>query len=397
MKKIVEDDKCYGCAACKAVCPQKCITLCMNKLGFWQPEIDDKICIDCGICQQICISRNYVSQKKAADIYVGVHRDEQIHMQSSSGGAFTAIVSALFNDNAVIYGAAYDEHMQVVHQKAETIEKIKKFRKSKYVQSKTDGVYDEIRRDLRQGKRVIFSGTPCQVSGLYAALGNSNVEELFTIDLVCTGVSSPGLFRKYLDYISQKYKEEVTSVDMRYKVRQKEGWNIGDTEVVLGGKKRIRNKYTHLYRSLYGQKISYRKSCYRCQYASIDRVGDFTIGDWWGELDKLPEVKEHNGVSVIIFNTEKAKQYEDIMKNEMYLAPKSEEDIRKDNPTFQQSTLENARCEKFRRDYERMQSRRLLKKYARPEMKVYVLWIFSRVIPKRWRSHLKSILYHGND
>lgn len=215
MKKIVDDNMCYGCGACENVCPQNCIRMEYDQYGFLHPIIDEASCIDCKLCQKRCIA---LSESTGIDIlkdnkYIGINKDRNVQLNSSSGGAFTAIAESLGNGNTIFCGAKFNSQMMVVHGWTNDVKQLAQFRKSKYVQSKTDVIYKQIKEFLEAGKRVVFSGTPCQVAGLYASLGKS-YEELFTIDLICTGVSSPGLFQKYVNMLQKKYRSDIVHIQL---------------------------------------------------------------------------------------------------------------------------------------------------------------------------------------
>lgn len=291
MHEIIEKQKCYGCGACVEACPQKCIVMKEDEYGFFYPCINEIKCIDCGACRKKCIAINKKDERNIPVCFIGVHKDENIWLNSSSGGAFTAILQSLFIDNTVIVGAVYDENLIVRHSTADSLVDIEKFRKSKYVQSNLGTIYREIKNYLKEGRRVIFSGTPCQVAGVYATVGKE-YENLYTVELICTGVTSPLLFQSFLDLLEEKYRKKVKKIDMRHKVKNENGWNIGDTQVVFEDGKVLRNVKTRWFRQLYGQKIAYRESCYTCQFAKCEREADITIGDWWGNLEGLSGVKE---------------------------------------------------------------------------------------------------------
>lgn len=393
MKKIVDDNMCYGCGVCENVCPQNCIRMEYDQYGFLHPIIDEASCIDCKLCQKRCIA---LSECTDIDIlkdnkYIGINKDRNVQLNSSSGGAFTAIAESLGNGNTIFCGAKFNSQMMVVHGWTNDVKQLAQFRKSKYVQSKTDVIYKQIKEFLEAGKRVVFSGTPCQVAGLYASLGKS-YEELFTIDLICTGVSSPGLFQKYVNMLQKKYRSDIVHIDMRHKVKKDGEWNIGDTEVKFKDGSTLRNKTTRLYRSLYGQKVSYRESCYQCKYACMNRQGDFTIGDWWGSLEKLEGVSEHNGISTLFFNSRKSQKFYNKLSEKMLLAPISDEELEKDNPTLSHPTLKTKRSRKFRNDYLVLNESKILNRYSKPEMKVYITWLVSRIIPKVIREKIKDVL-----
>lgn len=394
MKEVIDAKLCYGCGACAKLCPVGCISMERDEKGFLYPVIDQERCIDCGTCRKNCIAGQYGKDGQKANapaVCIGVHKDEKIWMNSASGGAFSAIVKALEQENFAVFGAGWDSENRVAHSYADNEEKTQAFRKSKYVQSYMGDSYQTAEAFLKEGKRVVFSGTPCQIAGLYAALGR-DYPNLYTIDLICTGVVSPLLYEKFLSFLEKKYKSGVVKVDMRYKVKNKEGWNIGDTQVTFGDGRRIRNRDSRLYRQLYGQKTAYRESCYNCQFANSDRIGDITIGDWWGSLDRLPEVKEHKGISLILFNSEKGKELMEAVRQNMYMEKIDLDAALADNPTLSHATVRSRRCDELWRDFAGMKDAAFLKKHARPPLKIYIPWVISRIIPASFRRKIRKLV-----
>lgn len=390
MKQITEIEKCYGCGLCAESCPQGCITMEPGAQGFLIPNIDSARCIDCHLCEKKCIAANTIEGNVALSRYIGVSKDERIHNSSSSGGAYTEICKALDDGNTVYCGACFDEKLNVIHRVVKSSEDIGVFRKSKYVQSKAFLAFREIKECIDEGKRVVFAGTPCQVSAIKRFIGDN--DRLYTIDLICTGVCSQGLFDKFLSVVKKHYKSDVTYIDMRYKTKDSEGWNIGNTLVELEGNKSVSDEYVRAYRKIYGQKVTYRDTCYSCKYATMERQGDFTIGDWWGEISDIPGVQEHNGISAFFINTEKGLEIEEELIKRMNSVPVSTEAVKADNPTLSHPTSCSKRRSAFKRDYCKVKDETLVKRYSRPELKVYIPWRLAQFIPKRLRSTIKRLI-----
>ena len=191
MIKIKNKEKCSGCTACVSICPKNCIIMQPDDEGFLYPKVNRDCCIQCGACERVCpiltpIKETPFEQKA----FLVQHKDETVRLDSSAGGAFTAIATAILNRGGVVFGAAYDENFQVYHTYVENIEDLKKFRNSKYVQSQIGNCFRKVREFLKQGQWVCFSGTPCQIEGLSKYIGINN-EKLLLVDVVCHGVPSP--------------------------------------------------------------------------------------------------------------------------------------------------------------------------------------------------------------
>jgi coenzyme F420-reducing hydrogenase beta subunit len=217
-------EHCFGCTACEHICPKACISMMPDEQGFLYPFVNEEDCIQCGKCLKVC---PYLDSKDVdaelfpnTQVYAVKHIDDEVRLQSSSGGAFTAISDYVLKNNGIVYGASYDSNMVVRHVKVDSIEGRDTLRGSKYVQSNLGKVFREIQSYLQKEIVVIFSGTPCQVAGLRKYLVKS-YDNLITVDLVCHGVPSPKVFGDYIQSIEKKYKNKV--LDCRFRDK-KEGW-----------------------------------------------------------------------------------------------------------------------------------------------------------------------------
>lgn len=305
---------CYGCRACEHVCPLDCIDMLEDNEGFRYPSKNDARCADCGHCRSVCpnaqapflLANGNTHQPRG---FMAIHRDECIRESSSSGGAFSAIVEAFCNHDGefAIFGAEFDDHFKVVHSYAESVAATERFRKSKYVQSDTQDGYVKARRFLREGRRVLFTGTPCQIAGLRLYLGRE-YENLLTVDLVCHGVPSSKVFSKYLTYLRHRFGGPVLSFTFRYKTCNRWGkWNSRNVKVDFGSRHVIMDSQTDLYLQAFHAGLFNRPSCYECRFATPRRISDITLADFWGleRVDKEEQV--HKGVSALLINTPKGE------------------------------------------------------------------------------------------
>ena len=195
-----DKNNCTGCRACEKICPKDAIQMVQDSEGFIYPEIDELKCIKCGLCQKVCPNVNSVKNELIEQkVYYGVHKDEEILRKSSSGGAFTAIVEAFCDKDYIIFGCTMNEKFEVYHDYVDNKKDIIKFRKSKYLQSNVKDSYIKVKEFLKNGKKVIFTGTPCQISGLKNFLGNIKQEKLLCVDLICHGVTSQKVFNSYIE------------------------------------------------------------------------------------------------------------------------------------------------------------------------------------------------------
>lgn len=322
MIDIKEKKNCCGCEACVQRCPKSCITMREDNEGFLYPEIDKDICIDCGLCEKVCPVINQAEERKPLAVYAAKHKDEQIRMASSSGGAFTAIAERVIDEGGVVFGAKFNQDWNVVHSYTETKEGLGAFRGSKYVQSRIGESYKEAEGFLKAGRKVLFSGTPCQIAGLKRFL-RKEYDNLLTVDFICHGVPSPKIWREYLknktDSIASRFsgqKEiDVENVFFRDKCLgwKKYKFTLNISIINKGGlenKIKISEPFNNnIYLRGFLTDLYLRPSCHNCPTKSLKSGSDFTIGDFWGVQKIMPQIDDDKGVSVIIVNSINAKTY----------------------------------------------------------------------------------------
>lgn len=323
MKNISNvNDRCVGCRSCEQVCPKKCITLVPNHEGFLYPRIEEEKCIGCGLCLKACPAEEGAEHRnRPQSVWAFKNNDEKQIMESASGGAADVASEIILGQNGVVYGAAYDENLVVRH--IEVTDKASKHRlqSSKYVQSDLNQCYSKAQKALKDGRLVLFTGTPCQIAGLYAYLGGDQ-PGLYTMDLICHGVPSPKFFAKYLQYQEQKMKGKI--LQMNFRSKAKRGWG---TQYLLRTATETKSKTNILALDRYGKHFMacdcYRECCYQCAYANTDRVGDITVGDFWGILQSHPEFYSEKGVSSVFVNTDKGIQLFEQMRKFAQVIPAS--------------------------------------------------------------------------
>ena len=301
----LEKTKCVGCRSCSLVCPKTAITMTENEEGFFYPIVDEN-CIDCGICKKHCPILSPVEiDNTVSDCFGLILKDKKKLRKSSSGGAFAGIAESFLENTGIVYGAAFYNDLQVKHIRISEIKDLEKLQGSKYVASNIDTTFYLVKKDLIDSKKVLYSGCPCQISGLKAYLGKE-YENLYTIDLVCHGTPSQKFFNEYLTWLGNRLHGKI----IYYGFRDKDvsGWSCGGkfkTKTKTKTKTLIAS-CDPFYSSFLRGDI-YRESCYSCRFANLNRVGDFTIGDLWGSKKLLPDFYRRNGVSFVLLNTKKAK------------------------------------------------------------------------------------------
>lgn len=304
-------EKCVGCKSCEQSCPQHCISMIENKEGFWYPSVDEKKCIECKLCLKKCPVENAeFHRSEPKKVWAWRNKNDTDIMRSASGGAADSAAKTVLQVGGVVYGAAYDEQLVVSHIEVIADAEREKLQSSKYVQSDLRDSFTKAKQRLAEGEMVLFTGTPCQIAGLYAFLGD-DPENLYTVELICHGVPSPKFFRKYLEFQNKQMKDRVIYFNFRSKYKR--GWG---TQYLLKTKEKEEEKALSLDR--YGKHFMngdcYRESCYQCAYANTRRVGDLTVGDFWGIAKSHPLFNSSKGVSSVFINTKKGKELFEMMR-----------------------------------------------------------------------------------
>jgi len=318
MPQLTEQNKCTGCSLCHDICKKSAIEMLEDDTGFLYPQVNEKLCVNCGLCEKNCPINCETIFNSSKEAYYGRYREN--NAKSSSGGMFRAIASIFANNKDDVVGAVFD-HNRVYHELLKGNDRYLEACGSKYLQSDMRFTYRKIENALNNGKKVLFTGCPCQCDAVKRYFEkNRNAGKLFTCEIMCHGVPSPGVFRKYIDYLENKERSKVISYNFRSKVY---GWRRPSIEICyLNGKEKI---YTHAespFHNWFGRHLSLRVSCFNCKYRNTERVADITIGDFWGLIDLEISVDyEDNGVSAILINTQKGKDILESIKNICELTP----------------------------------------------------------------------------
>lgn len=308
-------EDCLGCEACLQVCHCDAIAMEEDEEGFRYPKIDEQKCVSCGLCRKACPMQHmpdrYSNDKMAFGGYI---KDADARAKSTSGGAFSAIAEAYCEKDYVIFGAEA-EGVRVFHSYTKDINELDKYRKSKYSQSVIGHSYQECKAFLDEGKRVLFSGTPCQIAGLKAYLQNKDYDNLLTVEVICEGVPSPKYIEKYADSLRKRFGSEIIELDYRYTdANATENpisgkWDFQVMHTTLENGKRLKkDRWFNPFWSVWLNHLMSRPSCYSCPFANTARVADISLGDLWGVHLYCPELYGRNlGSSLVVCNTAKGK------------------------------------------------------------------------------------------
>ncbi|MEF9940574.1 MAG: Coenzyme F420 hydrogenase/dehydrogenase, beta subunit C-terminal domain [Clostridium sp.] len=307
-----EENNCCGCRSCEQACPQQAITMIENEKGFRFPHINYSLCTKCGLCDVVCgFTENYPNHGDAPQIYAVKNKDTNIRMTSTSGGIFVAISDYILDHSGVVYGVGYGTDLYVCHKRAETKAERDEFKGSKYVQSDTLNTYTSAKKDLDSGRLVLYTGTPCQISGLKAFL-RKDYEKLITVDLLCHGTPSNKSWRDFLNVIEQDNHTKIVGAEFRNKSK---GWHTPVT-LLKSNDNLHRIKGSQSYFQLFNPNYMLMPACYNCKFKKYEKCSDITIADFWGIERSLPEIDDNKGVSLVLINSPKGTDiFEKVSKN----------------------------------------------------------------------------------
>jgi len=309
---------CTGCEACSNICPVNAIKMLPDNEGFLYPEIDYAKCTNCGLCFKICPANSSdVIERGLSNplVYAAWNKNDIIRNQSSSGGIFSLLAEKTIETNGAVFGASFDQDMVVNHILVKNKEDLQKLRGSKYVQSRIGNSYSVAKDLLNKDVHVLFSGTPCQIMGLYAFL-QEKPDTLYTCDLICHGVPSPKVLADYLKELEKEYGAKATKISFRDK---SSGWSRPTFVVEFSNGQKYKEFFYEkdAYGKGFGLNLFLRPSCYICKYSNIPRVSDITLGDFWGIEKHMPNLDYNKGISIVLLNTEKGVKLFDSIKNEL--------------------------------------------------------------------------------
>ena len=373
--------KCSGCECCAYICPVKAISLVPDAGGFLYPHIDDHLCIGCGACYSFCpqtINKNVGPDAKA---FYGFSKWEKAS-SCASGGVASYLSDLFIEKGGYVCGCAFDERFVARFFVVHAVDEIEKFKSSKYLQSSIGDCYLEMKELLKNGEKVLFIGTPCQVAGVRSFLSEYSTN-LFTIDLICHGVPSPALFKYYKEYLERKYKSNLTSFNFRYK--EKGVWRKYFRYSFSNGKRITIEMEFDKYGRDYLRRSNYRESCYDCKYSSIlGRPGDLTIGDFWG-IQPGDDGFSFDGNSCVIVNSSKGQAFiEKVEKRLLFSVTK--EMVLKNQDALNGPSIRTEERDSYYSSFDRFFFDR--KKPPRRRIKDFL----RRLMPKKMKAIIKKVL-----
>lgn len=338
MINIINNKDCTGCMACYNICPKNCIFMEEDKNGFAIARIDKEKCIKCNLCSKICPMLNKpIRSKKFRPLKVlgAINNDKKILKSSTSGGIFVPLAKKIIDDKGVVYGAKYDKNFNIIHDRTEKYEGVLEFSGSKYSESNIGNTFKMAKKDLENNRKVLFSGTPCQISGLLNYL-QKEYDNLIICDFVCNGYISPNLFNAYKKYYFKEYGE-ITGINFRDK---KNGWkNFNLSFSFKNNKKRSYPSYSHPYFLIYFNNKMMRDSCYECKFKYLKSGSDIKLSDFWDVYKINNEKYNYWGVSQVSINTKKGENFIKLISEEVTFFDSSFEEML-ENTSFSNEKIE---------------------------------------------------------
>lgn len=393
MINIQDKSKCCGCSACVQRCPKNCISLAEDSEGFLYPHVNEEICVDCGLCEKVCPVQNQAHPRQPLEVFAAKNPNEEIRMKSSSGGVFTLLAEKVIQECGVVFGAKFDENWEVVHGYTETVEGLEAFRGSKYVQSRIGESYIDAERFLKEGRKVLFSGTPCQIAGLRLYL-RKEYQNLLLVDFVCHGVPSPMIWRDYLKETirplgvvgknmvsssSLKGMPVITGISFRDK---RNGWKkFGFAVHSKSASKADQNLVSpsidtdddtifyephreNLYMEGFLKNLYLRPSCYICPSKAGKSGSDYTLADLWGAKQVVSEWADDKGLSACLVFDDKLQ----IEAGQINLKEIALDDVLGQNPAYVRSSRLKGGRSKFFAKYVKRHRVSLIQKYSKYTM-----------------------------
>ncbi|WP_270672653.1 Coenzyme F420 hydrogenase/dehydrogenase, beta subunit C-terminal domain [Phocaeicola coprocola] len=383
MIQIINKKDCCGCAACVQRCPKKCINFKSDSEGFLYPIVDADKCIKCGLCIKTCPILNSNNKKDPIAAYAAIYKNETIRNESSSGGMFSLLATNIINEGGVVFGATFDKAWNVIHSYTQSAAELWRFRGSKYVQSDIKESYIIAKNFLKNNYKVLFTGTPCQISGLKHFL-NKDYENLITVDVSCHGVPSPKVWTQYLNYLFFKQKINKQDIGNIYFREKSNGW-ICYNFAIKNSKEEIIYKEPHtenLFMKAFLSNLILRPSCYVCQFKQGKSNSDLTIADYWKGWEVYPQIHDNKGISLVLVNSKKGNLLYNSLKTELISFTTEYKHALKTNHGLQEIEYTNKYRDIFFKSLDKENIEKLIKKYTKIQWNIRIKKILKKIRKK---------------
>lgn len=372
--KDICKNKCCSCGACQSLCPKHAISMVENNRGFLEPFVNKDLCVDCGACVSVCNSE--VKRNSIEEAFIVKIKDCRQHLNSQSGGAFTAISDVVLAKSGTVFGVTMDSNHEGIYSVAKTQVERDAMHGSKYMRARVGNAYKEVEAELKGGI-VLFSGTPCHVAGLLKYLKKRNIDttNLYTIDLICHGTPSVRVWRGMLKHISQDAGPVLYAV-CRDKIQT--GWG-GSSSTFYANKKVSSNLFCRIFFT----DLCLGESCYSCEYATKERTGDISIGDAWGVQKHNPEFFDSRGVSFLLINSPKGKELFELLKKNVSYQKVDVNLYAQKN--LSEPSYPHRNIEEFWHDFDKRNFEYVIKKYGKNNIFLNYKYVFKKVVRKIWK------------
>lgn len=359
----IDEKRCTGCSACAQICPQKAILMRKNAEGFSFPAIDKTKCNNCKLCEKVC-QIYIVPQKNDIKVFGCINKDEKVIETSLSGGVFFALAEHVIKNGGIVFGCEIDKDLNIKHSFSSNIEDCRKYCGSKYVQSEISDTYKTVMMFLKDNKKVLFTGTPCQIEGLKLFLSINSLEKssnLFTVDVVCHGVPSSKVLKKYLSELEEKFNAKINKINFRNK---KVSWKEYSMCIDIGENEQYcKSIKEDIYLKLFLSNICLRKSCYNCNIGGTRSVADISLADFWGV--EYGDKKNYNskGTSLVLINNENGRLFFNEVSSKLSVEEVDLNYAIRYNPSIIQPVQEHPNRKKFFKNIDKLTCEELGNKY----------------------------------
>lgn len=333
----ITENNCCGCGSCVQSCPKYCISMQENERGFLLPTVDKSLCVNCGLCVSSCPEKEqpeFYSVKKA---FAAVAKDMPLLKKSTSGGVFGLLSLAVLKQGGVVYGCAWGDNFKAEHIRIDSAEDLHLIQQSKYLQSDTGKTFAFVKKDLLNDIKVLYSGTACQIAGLRKFL-KKNYNNLITLEVACHGVPSPGLFRKYIEWIEQNTGKKVSDYQFRNKEKHRKGEHYKYCVTFDDESKKYGFSWEDAYYGSFLKGRTLRRTCYNCKYKNNERVADVMLSDYWGIEREHKDFPAQNGASAVVLCSDSAMDLFNSIKDALIFKETTFEQIIKHNHSLVQSS-----------------------------------------------------------
>ena len=380
IEKMLYSEQCTGCKMCSQVCPVSAISFVEDGAGFWYPKVNEERCIQCGLCEKKCPALHPVkSVKNQPEVYAAWAKDKKIRLNSTSGGVCHELSRCVIKEGGYVAGVVYAQDFKSAHYILINDEDgLKKITQTKYFQADADGIYGKVKEKLEEGKTVLFVGTPCYNAALQSYLGKE-YEKLIQCEFVCRGNPSPKVHRLHIEYQEQVHGSKIVCAHSKNK---RKGWSCFGTYFRFeNGREFYKDRYHNPMTIMFiGKNMNTRDCCFSCQYRTVPRVADITVGDFWG-ITGVNKEDYFNGVSLLMVNSLKGKQLLNKASELLECQKRTLEEVAHGNPALQKDPIKSELIGQFREDLDRMPFGDVMKKYVNKK----------DIGQKKWRHRLSKV------